>query len=1055
MITNKLKNFSLAGLSINQFSVRMALILRRFSCRIPPDQFGFISCKSTFRGALALLSAGGLVLAATPVITVDFDQSGRQMSEVTESNYIPWVVTGVTSADTTLENVKITISKSGSAGTALATNWYKTGVQSPYYAKLVCDGIYVADGNSGGAIQLQFDNLPAGTHTLLTYHNNVDSPDAYTFSKVDVSVNGIKQETITPTTRATSTAEAATSFVSFTVAAGGRATILYTPSSSATFKNVLINGFALNVVNSAKQAQNPSPANLDDHAEATSGTLTLSWNAASGVSSHQVYFGTDSLALTTATTLSSYYQGSQTGTSFNASGLYIGNTYFWRVDEVDASGTVTLGNVWRFRIARLAFEGAEGYGRMARGGRGGQVVYVTNLNDSGTGSLRDAVENDIGPRTIVFNVAGVIALQSRLSLSSSYVTVAGQTAPGKGITIRAAPFGMSGGSDNIIRFLRVRLGAGQTYDGMGMAGSNFSILDHCSISWTIDEAFSSRNSKNVTLQRTLISEALNIAGHQNYPAGTAHGYAATIGGDIGSFHHNLLAHNEGRNWSMGGGLDGDGYYAGKLDIFNNLVYNWGGRATDGGANQVNFVNNYYKEGDATRLHRMLTANLEGKGQGSQSYYYSGNVLQAASGSLTCDGTNNECGRAYTIAETQVLDWTLWVNKPFFPSYAAIQTAKQAYKDVLSDVGMKMPVLDDHDTRIITETKNRTYTYTGSVSGLEGLPDDEDDVGGYESYPSVSWADSYDTDRDGLPNWWEKMFGLDTNSTSGDFSNANKDRDGTGYTELERFLEWLATPNYKFDGTESQVIDLSAFTKGYDNGTYSLVSVPSHVTASISGTKLMVALQSSFGGAAYITWKIMDSAGDTFTRRIGIRGDAAASVSAPTLTKCGAGSSSQSVFKDSAITDFCYTWTGATTVSVAGFPSGIGISIDNAAQKVNISGYAQDDLGAYPFTVVTVGGTSEVTKKGTIMIMESSTALNILSAPRIIPLITSDYIYVSGLHPNTELVITDMSGKHLLKRKVLGEFSGETQMDLRDYKAGVFLLMILDSGKRSVFKITKQ
>lgn len=143
-------------------------------------------------------------------------------------------------------------------------------------------------------------------------------------------------------------------------------------------------------------------------------------------------------------------------------------------------------------------------------------------------------------------------------------------------------------------------------DGMGMAGNDNAIMDHCSISWTIDEAFSSRNAKSLTLQRTLISEALNVAGHPNYSAGTAHGYAATIGGGemsatlkVGSYHHNLLAHCEGRNWSLSGGLDGVGAYDGHHDVFNNVVYNWGGRATDGGSHEVNFVNNYYKMGPAT------------------------------------------------------------------------------------------------------------------------------------------------------------------------------------------------------------------------------------------------------------------------------------------------------------------------------------------------------------------------------------------------------------------------------------------------------------------------
>src|SRR5262249_37800814 len=149
--------------------------------------------------------------------------------------------------------------------------------------------------------------------------------------------------------------------------------------------------------------------------------------------------------------------------------------YYWRIDEIDDQKVVTRGNVWYFRPRQVAFPGAEGYGRFAIGGRGGMVVHVTNLNDSGAGSLRDAIETGRGPRTVVFDVGGIIPLASRLSLTQNYITVAGQTAPGKGICIRAAPFGLSGAHDVVIRDVRVRLGHGQTYDGMGMAGADHSL----------------------------------------------------------------------------------------------------------------------------------------------------------------------------------------------------------------------------------------------------------------------------------------------------------------------------------------------------------------------------------------------------------------------------------------------------------------------------------------------------------------------------------------------------------------------------------------------------
>ena len=846
-------------------------------------------------GLFAFVGAIASAFAGSPVLKIDLDMSGRNSGEVTEPNYTAWPVDNAASSSKTVDGVKMTLSK-GSAGTALRASWYKTGVQAPNYARLVCDGVIVEEGNNGGEISLKFENLPNGTHSLLTYHNNFNGESSY--SNVDVYVDGTKKVTVKPTDRALENDKAATSYVEFTTS-NGTATITYKPNGSATFKSVIINGFALNVPNSAAQAKSPSPANMDDHANHDNGKLTLSWTAASSAKKHQVYLGTDSATVAAATTKSAEYKGEQTSTTYAVTGAYALNTYYWRIDEVDANGSVAKGEVWRFRIGRLAFEGAEGYGRNAIGGRGGKVVYVTNLNDDGAGSLREACTADIGPRTIMFKVAGMIQLKSRLVCNHDYTTIAGQSAPGKGITIKSAPIGFTG-NDMIIRFMRVRLGYGTTFDGMGLTGGNHSILDHGSISWTIDEAFSSRGGKNITLQRTLISEALNIADHQNYPSGTGHGYAATIGGDIGSFHHNLLAHNAGRNWSLGGGLDGDGYYAGRLDIFNNVVYNWMGRVTDGGAHEVNFVGNYYKAGAASGiLDHVLNAQLEGTGKGSQEYYFHNNILQLTNGSFKCDGTNDECGRKYTLSGGQQLNWNVWHSTPYFPSYGTVQSAKAAYKDVLSDVGQRMPILDNHDQRMVNETKNGTYSMKGSVGGKPGIPDRETDVKdtanikGWEPYPSTSWASDYDSDLDGLPDWWENMYGYNPKSKSGDFSESNKDRLGDGWTELERYLEWMARAHYTFAKGETQVIDLAQFTKGYDGGTYT-VSAPTGVTATVSGSKMTVKLADNFAGVGYIKFTLKDNAGDTFTRNIGVTqmlaGSAATPASSSSVTPASSSSS---------------------------------------------------------------------------------------------------------------------------------------------------------------------
>jgi hypothetical protein len=479
------------------------------------------------------------------------------------------------------------------------------------------------------------------------------------------------------------------------------------------------------------------------------------------------------------------------------------------------------------------------------------VVHVTNLNGAGHGSLRSAIEDFVGPRTVVFDVGGIITLTDRLTISDDYITVAGQTAPGKGIVIRGAPFGASGAKDLVLQNIRVRVGGGKTFDGMGLAGSDHAIVDHCSISWTVDDGFNSQSAKNITLQRSLISECLNVAGHQNYPAGTAHGYAATIGGDTGSFHHNLLAHCEGHNWSLGGGLDPGGNFAGRLDIFNNVVYNWGHRSTDGGAHEVNFVANYYKRGPATQLNVALKAQYANF-PGTQRYFFSQNVMPGV-----FDESNQAQGRT---VEGTPQGYDPWVTWAFLPSYAAVQSAGGAYKSVLSDVGATEPVLDDHDVRVVKETLDGTFTYRGSVSGVPGLPDNEKDVGGYENYPSVARAATWDSDNDGLPDWWETQRGWNPKSAAGDYRDANADKDGDGFTELDEYLEWMALPHYIIEPNTSVDIDLGKMFAGYTkNVTY-------WASNSVGGLAIIARQAASFrpDRCGFVSWRVgvMDSEGSS-------------------------------------------------------------------------------------------------------------------------------------------------------------------------------------------------
>jgi hypothetical protein len=405
----------------------------------------------------------------------------------------------------------------------------------------------------------------------------------------------------------------------------------------------------------------------------------------------------------------------------------------------------------------------------------------------------------------------------------------------------------------------VRVGAGPTFDGMGMSGSDYCIIDHCSISWSIDEAFSSRSGLNITLQRTLISEALNVANHQNYPSGTKHGYAASISGDVGSFHHNLLAHCYGRNWSLAGGLDGNGDYAGRLDISNNVVYNFGSRTTDGGAHEVNFVSNYYKPGPGhTGNNYALNAQNDGF-PGMQRYYFKENVMPGH-----FDESNQEKGRRESGKSK---NYSTWVDQPFFPSEITLQSAGDAYKTVLSDVGCVQPMFDAHDKRIIQETLKGTYTYKGSKSGIKGMPDSHLDVGGYEDYPELQHAADWDSDNDGLPNWWETILGTNVNSAANEFSDANGDVDSDGFTNLEEYLEWVGAPHYMMGSKSDSIIDLKAYTKGYEKSPVYTIKSVIYGTAEVLNTGSEMKFTGKSVGLGEVIFEVKDADGSSMQRKI--------------------------------------------------------------------------------------------------------------------------------------------------------------------------------------------
>lgn len=848
---------------------------------------------SICRAAAVALMAG---TAYSQELKVDINRDSKNFDSVTEVGYTKWsqdttggATTGTAAATKTFTNANgelITVSFSQTpasasrGGAGLLSNWYQIGAQGT--ARLVSDGFTVAPAtlSTGGEIQMTIVGLAPGRHSLLTYHNHWDALSPGTLGPMDIFLNGtLVLDNLQPTIRATNNAAAPVAYVEFDVASAGDVTTIVfaaetNTAPAVTIRNVVINGFEIDTSNAARAANTPGPANGDEHVNADAGSVLLSWVAATSGSavSHDVYFGTNYTAVKNATRSSPQFKGNQVGLSYLASGLKSFPTYYWRVDEIDATQNATKGSVWYFRARHVAFPGAEGYGRFARGGRGGVVIEVSNLNDSGPGSLRDALTGNYGPRTVVFTVGGLITLESDLIINQANpgITLAGQTAPGKGICTRQYQLGVSGGRDLILRHIRSRPGnlSGTTLNGSGLSSSDHCIMDHCSISWGIDEGISTRSSKNITLQRTLISEALNIAGHQNYPPGTKHGYAASVGGDVASLHHNLLAHNEGRNWSMAGGLDAGGYFAGRLDIFNNVVYNWGHRTTDGGAHEVNFVNNYYQPGAASAYFYALNAQY-GNFPGTQQYYFAGNLMPGYFGL-----GNQTAGRTRSTENGGSLPTTYdsWVSSPFFPSHATIHTASNAYKQVLSDVGCNQPLLDDHDARVIRETLDGSYTYTGSVSGVPGLPDSQDDVGGWENYPVVSRPANWDTDHDGLPNWWEGIKGLNPNSPPGDFSDSNGDADGDEYTNLEDYLNWLAAPHFDCTNGAPLDVDLAQFTRGYTNSNpvYTVSDAVNGSVALVAGRIARFTSTATTNALGRFTFSVTDAQGDSLTNTVGLR-----------------------------------------------------------------------------------------------------------------------------------------------------------------------------------------
>ena len=863
--------------------------------------------------ALCLLA--GVFTGATAQ-NIDFNMTNRQDAEVNEPDYIGWAVSKGLSDSKTLDNgLTLTVTATGNAD-ILRADWNKNtclaGKNGQTGLRLMGDGVaaFIADGDNTPnltdtptSISVKLEGLTPGLHSLAAYHvykdpktgdmptirvdvvrtdvTQADEESAGTVTQVAVaSQTGVPYVNVKNPVTDLKMADATFSYVEFEVLQTTQSvTITYTTEveTGQTYQttNVMLNGLLID--RSPLIAMDPVPNDRDYHIDADNGSYTLQWAAATVAVGHRLVVGTDSAAVAEATDY--VYEGA--ATEYAVTGLSSMQRYWWRVDEVDAEGKVFKGKVWSFQPRHLAFPEAEGYGRYAIGGRGGKVYHVTSLSGGKEpGTLLYGLTEMTGPRYIVFDVSGIIELDFEPYFTKPYATIAGQTAPGKGICIKASNINI--GSDVICRHIRFKRGLGvygeNTGNAMGLSGADHAIVDHCAAAWGTDETVSGRGAQNVSFQYSIISEALGVTGHKNYADGTNHGYAATIDGRTGSWHHNLLVNCEGRNWSMGGGMDGQNIPIGGLDLFNNVVYNWHNRTTDGNCHAVNFVGNYYKMGADTRHKILFTQEFEGaiNPLGIDQAYIKDNIRENKDHSLTQDALDETYNARATNGGSIPTTYAYRVDEPLFESYATIHSAKDAMKIVTSYAGATMPMRDEHHVRNIRETLDGTYTYVGSKSNIKGEIDTEADITehaegkGWEVYVEERRAEDWDTDQDGMPNWYERIIGSDAET-----ANQNDDPDGDGWTLLEDYLELMAHPYLVIEPNAEGSMDLKPYFAGFygQNGqevtpTYTVDAAENGLfTASVNGSVLGIAA-SNQGGVGYVSVTVNDGE-TTFAQRFGV------------------------------------------------------------------------------------------------------------------------------------------------------------------------------------------
>lgn len=459
-----------------------------------------------------------------------------------------------------------------------------------------------------------------------------------------------------------------------------------------------------------------------------------------------------------------------------------------------------------------AFPGAEGGGAYSFGGRGGKVIVVTSLADSGPGTLREACEQG-GARIVVFNVAGIIRLKTPLIIRAPYITIAGQSAPGDGVCVAGESVWINT-HDVIIRFMRFRRGetwVGRRDDAIGGNPIGNIMVDHVSASWGLDENMSmyrhmyndstgkameeKLGTVNITIQNSIFSEALDTWNHA---------FGSTLGGENCTFMRNLWADNAGRNPSIG--------WNGVFNFANNVVFNWVHRSTDGGDYKAmyNIINNYYKPGPLTPKDSPVGYRIIKPESGRSKLPYvvfgrlhvAGNIVEGNErvtkdnwdGGVQIEGKD---GNEMSLETAKTYFAKMKYDKPLPMAKISILPTKEAYNYVLENVGATLPKRDPVDTRVIEQVRTGKINYLKDVklpetqfehrrlpidSYKQGIITDISQVGGYPEYKGTPYKDS---DKDGMPDEWEKKNGLNPN----DPSDASKYADN-GYTNIENYLNSL-------------------------------------------------------------------------------------------------------------------------------------------------------------------------------------------------------------------------------------------------------------------------